>query len=65
MLEKHPLETTTAFTIRRIRAEIIQECISTIQDHFGFSDDEKRIATAVLHTLEPYFSAVSMPQETE
>jgi len=63
MLEKHPLETTTAFTIRRIRVEMIQECISAIQNHYGFSDDEKRIATAVLHALEPSFASVGSPPE--
>lgn len=33
MLEQHPLETTTAFTIRRIRAEIIEECAKVVEQY--------------------------------
>lgn len=42
MLEKHPLETTTEFTIRRIRAEIIEECAKHLEH-------EADIATNSLH----------------
>lgn len=45
--------------VRITRATAIEECISAIRDHYGFSDDEKRIATAVLHALQPSFGVGS------
>lgn len=35
------------------RSATIKECIHAIRDHVGLSGDEKNIATAVLHALEP------------
>lgn len=33
MIERQPDESVTAFTIRRIRAEIIEECARVADDH--------------------------------
>lgn len=38
------------------RKEAIEECVDALRDHYGFTDDEKRIATAVLHALQSRFS---------
>lgn len=40
----------------------LRRCIDAIQEHSGFSDDEKRIATAVLHALEPSIAVVETAQ---
>jgi squalene cyclase len=65
MAEKREDETTTGFWIRQIqekaRADAIEECVVAIQNHYGFSEDEKRIATAVLNAIQPSIVAVGSP----
>jgi hypothetical protein len=66
-MPKRDDETTTGFWIRQIqekaRADAIEECIAAIRSHYGFSDDEKRIATAVLNAIQPSIVAVGTPSQ--
>lgn len=46
------------------RGLVVDECIAAIREHYGFSDDEKSIAVAVLDALKPSMATLT-PAEGE